>query len=145
MIKRIQTLYLILSALCLGSLFFLPFATSNRPVPELMNDNVYDITDHPVLLGITIIGLLLSVISIFLFKNRSTQQKLVQALIIMCIFLPLVAILLLYNEATNAPAGAMIEDELGVFTPIIALIMSVLAWRGISKDDKIVKSMDRLR
>lgn len=145
MIQRIQTLYLILSATCLGSLFFLPFATSIQPIPELMNDNVYDITDHPALLGITIIGLLLSVISIFSFKNRSTQKKLVNLLIIICIMLPLVALLFFYNEATYAPAKNLIKVDLGIFTPIVALIMSVLAWRGISKDDKIVRSMDRLR
>lgn len=145
MIQRIQTLYLILSTFSLGSLFSLPFATSSQPVPELMNDNVYDIMDHPLLLGVTIIGLLLSVISIFLFKNRSTQKKLVKALITMCILLPLVAIIIFYNEATNAPDSAMIEYDLGIFTPIAALIMGVLAFKGISKDDKIVKSMERLR
>ena len=145
MIQRIQTIYLFLAALCFGSLFTLPFAISSEPVPYLMSDLVYDITDHPVLMGITILGVVLSVVSIFMFKKRATQQKLVQALIIMCIFLPLVAILLIYNEATSAPASAMISDKFGVFMPLIALVLSVLAWRGIRKDDGIVKSMDRLR
>jgi hypothetical membrane protein len=145
MIQRIQTIYLFLAALCFGSLFTLPFATSSEPVPHLMSDLVYDITDHPVLLGITILGILLAVISILMFKNRGTQQRLVQALMIMCMFLPLVAILLIYNEATAAPASAMISDKFGVFMPLIALVLSILAWRGIRKDDGIVKSMDRLR
>jgi len=50
----------------------------------------------------------------------------------------------IYNERTGEALGA-VNDGLGIYPPIVALIFAVLAGRAIGKDDKLVKSMDRLR
>lgn len=146
MIQRIQSIYLLLSGLAFGSLFLLPFATSNKPVPEMMKDTIYNIQDSPILLGLTILGIIVSIGGIFLFNNRSLQQKTASLSIICAIFLPLVAGLLIYNEGTAFnEATTIINDKAGLYMPILSLIFGFLAYRGIKKDEGIVKSMDRLR
>ena len=45
----------------------------------------------------------------------------------------------------NEAGQAEISDEAGIFSPIAALILAILANYFIKKDDKIVKSADRLR
>jgi len=104
----------------------------------------YNIHDSPVLIGLTVIGGLVTLGAIFLFNNRPLQKRLSYLGIVMAILLPLVAFLLIYNERTGDALGT-INDGLGIYPPIVALIFAVLAGRAIGKDDKLVKSMDRLR
>jgi hypothetical protein len=59
--------------------------------------------------------------------------------------LPLVAFLLIYNEQTAAIDASKINDGLGLYLPVLALLFGILANRFVKKDDGIVKSMDRLR
>jgi hypothetical protein len=143
-IQRIQSLFLLLSSAAFWTEFALPFATTDVASPGVMNDLVYNIHDSPVLIGLTIIGGLVTLSSIFLFNNRPLQKRLSYLGIMMAILLPLFAFLLIYNERTGDALGT-INDGLGIYPPIVALIFAVLAGRAIGKDDKLVKSMDRLR
>lgn len=146
MIQRIQSIYLLLASLGFGSLFLFPFATSTNPIPQYLQDMVYNIQDSPVLLILTIVGILIAFGAIFLYNNRRLQQKMAIFVIICSIFIPLVAVLLMYNEGTAFnQETTVIEDQAGIYMPAISLIFGFLAYRGIKKDDKIVKSMDRLR
>lgn len=145
MIQRIQSIFLFLSSLGFAGQFVTDLATSTVPVPNLMADKVYEVQDSPVLLVVTILGILISLAAIFLYKNRPLQQKLSILTIIMGIFLPLVAFLLIYNERTVKPDWAIIQDQAGLYIMVIPVIGGILAYRSIGKDDKLVKSMDRLR
>ncbi len=145
MIQRIQSIFLLLSGLGFASQFVTDLATSTSPIPNLMADNVYEVQDSPILLGITILGIVVSIAAIFLFRNRPLQQKLSIFSLILGIFLPLVAFLLIYNERTVKPDLAMIQDQAGLYLMIIPVICGFLAYKYIGKDDKLVKSMDRLR
>ena len=64
MIQRIQTIFLVLTAFVFGALFKVPFALSNQPSVAFLSDGDFDIHDHPALLAMTILGVLLAVISI---------------------------------------------------------------------------------
>jgi hypothetical protein len=145
MIQRIQTIFLFLAAGGFFGQFLTDFAKSSAPIPVLMSDSVYEIQDHPILLGLTLAGGLLALISIFLFNNRPLQMRLSIVTLIAAIFLPLVAFLLIYNEKTSLEDGIRIEDGIGAYLPIVSILMAFLAYRGIKKDDNIVRSMDRLR
>lgn len=145
MIQRIQSIFLLLSGLGFAGQFFTDLATSSNPIPNLMSDQVYEVQDSPILLGITILGALVSLAAIFLFKNRALQQKLSIFTIILGVFLPLVAFLLIYNERTVKPEDAMIHDQAGMYIMVLPIIFGFLAYKFIGKDDKLVKSMDRLR
>ncbi len=144
MIQRRQSLFLLLSSAAFWTEFALPFATTDVASQGVMNDLVYNIHDSPVLIGLTIIGGLVTLSAIFLFNNRPLQKRLSYLGVVMAILLPLIAFLLIYNERTG-DALSTINYDLGIFPPIVALIFAVLAGRAIGKDDKLVKSMDRLR
>jgi hypothetical protein len=110
-----------------------------------MADGIYEVQDSPVLLGITILGILLSIATIFLYNNRSLQLRLTILSLISAILLPLVAFLLIYNEKTAMVQGAVIKDSIGAYLPLVSIISAILARVYIIKDEKLVRSMDRLR
>ncbi len=145
MIQRIQTIFLILTALVFAALFKVPFAISIRPSVQMLADGVFDVTDHPVLLGLTIGGGLLALISIFQFRKRKVQLKLGYFIIIMAILLPVIAFLLFTTASADTDPSLGVEDQIGLFLPLAAILFSALANHFIKKDEKLVKSMDRLR
>lgn len=145
MLQRIQSVFYFLSAAAFAGLFKLPFATSDAPIPDYMSDKVYNIQDHVVLLGLTVLAIITGFGAIFLFKNRPLQMRLGYLLITLAILIPMVAFLILYTEKTAFNSAITIEDNIGLYIPIIAIIFAFLANRFVKKDDKLVKSMDRLR
>jgi len=145
MIQRLQSVFLLLSALAMGALFFLPFADSDISTSQFLSDKVYDVQDHIVLSILAGGAALLSLIAIFLYKNRGTQLRIGIFATIFCILLMVTAVLLFYNEASSMAAEAQINDQAGMYLPIAALLFSGLAIHFIRKDEKLVKSMDRLR
>ena len=145
MIQRIQSIFLLLSSPGFIGQFFTDLATSTKPIPYLLADQVYEVQDSPVLVGLTVVGALVSLAAIFLFKNRPLQQKLSIFVVICAIFLPLVAFLLIYNERTSMPNFSEIHDQAGLYILVIPIIFGILSYNYIGKDDKLVKSMDRLR
>lgn len=145
MLQRIQSIFLLLTSGAFFSLFAVSFASSDKTAVGIFADQLYNVMDNPILIAMTVLGGALALINIFLFRNRPLQLRLGYLLIVLSILLPLVAVLLMYNEGSlNAPDVA-IDDGLGIYLPIIALITTILAVRFINKDNKLVKSMDRLR
>ncbi|HZV72065.1 MAG TPA: DUF4293 domain-containing protein [Saprospiraceae bacterium] len=145
MIQRIQTIFLILTLAVFAILFKLPFATSDKPSAQFLSDKVFDITDHPALIGLTLLGGVLALISIFLFKNRKLQLKLGYFIIIMAILLPGIAFLLFTKESAAIDPTIQVHDQAGMFIPVAAILFAGVANYFIRKDEKLVKSMDRLR
>ena len=90
MIQRIQSLLLLASAVIFGLLFQFPLATSEQPSVQFLSDSVFNIMDHVALLGLTIVGILLSLTAIFLFRKRSVQVRLGYFIIVVAILLPLI-------------------------------------------------------
>ena len=145
MIQRVQSILLFLTALVFGALFLVPFAISNKPSVQFLADSVFDVSDHPVLLGLTIIGALISLVSIFQYKKRPVQLKLGYLIIVVAILLPVVAFLLFTRGAASADASVQVSDQAGMYLPLVAIILAGVANYFIKKDDRLVKSMDRLR
>ncbi len=145
MIQRIQSLFLLLCSAALLLLFVFPFASSEIKTQGFLTDKIYNIQDHMGLLAMTVIPAGLALMSIFLFKNRKLQLKLGYFTVVFSILLILLSIVLFYNEASSMLETRQIDDGLGLYLPILAVIFALLANRFISKDDKLVKSMDRLR
>ncbi len=148
MIQRIQTVFLLIATGAFITQFFTPILKSSQmAVMGIFQDGQAFTSENQiaiVLLGITMVA---CIIAIFLFKNRGLQKQIV---IISIITLLLGNLFGAY--AFMAPADeimrksqAQIFPGLGAFMPIIAFAALILAYRGINKDDKIVKSMDRLR
>jgi len=145
MLQRIQSIFLLLTSGAFFSLFAIDFASSDKTAAGIFSDQLYNIMDNPILIGMTAIGGALALINIFMFRNRPLQLRLGYLLIVLSILLPLVAALLMYNEGSLNNPDVAINDGLGIYVPIIALITTILANRFIKKDSNLVKSMDRLR
>ena len=144
MIQRLQSVFLLLAAVCFGLEFKLPFASSNQAAEGLFSDQVYDISDHIVLQGLTIIGTVLCLGLILLYRNRALQRRLSYLAITVAIILPVIAILI-YSNQTAQLSDIEIYDQAGLYLPLGMVVFIALALRFIKKDDRLVRSMDRLR
>ncbi len=147
MIQRIQSVYLLLAALASGGVFVFPFASSVTPVAEskLFNDGVFAVREFIGIAPLFGAAMMLSFIAIFLYSNRTMQK----VMIAVCLMLVIIASLLMgYNFASDSWATTHIselKDQYGLGLPVFAVIFLLVARRNISKDEKLVQSMDRLR
>jgi hypothetical protein len=131
MIQRIQTIYLLIASIAFALLSFkIPFWSLNDEFIYAQNDNKL------YLLLITLF--VFSLIGIFLFKKRIVQMKLLR-LSILIEFVVLVRLFLTYKEL-NAPLDAKV-----FFLLMSAFVALLLAYRGVKKDENLVRSVDRIR
>ena len=155
MIQRIQSFYLALTAL-LSFLFlkgsiitfidrsgYLINVTFNHIIRE-SPAAAHEILEKTFVISLFIIVIpVLSVIIILFFKNRSLQKRLVRFLIMVVI--AFILVLCLYAYVIITKYTSEIVPGVKMIIPLLQLIFSVLAYRGIVKDDNLVKSYDRLR
>lgn len=147
MIQRIQSIFLLLAAACAFCLFAFPFGTTEAPVTDstIYADSVYNIQDNIALLALFCVAGGLAFISIFLFNNRKTQLLLGRLAIIANIIGFVMVIIFYINSAGELRNVDDNENIIGFSLPIAFLVFAFLAQRYISKDEKLVDSMDRLR
>lgn len=84
----------------------------------------------------------LALVSLFLFKNRNTQIV-INRLNIILNFLLLG--LIVYQLQTLSGEAPVSEKGIGSFLPLIVVVLLSLATKAILKDERLVKSADRLR
>lgn len=83
-----------------------------------------------------------SLVAVFLFKNR-TRQIIINRVNIVINFLLLGIIV---YHLLNLPGEIDISEKgIGVFIPLMVIVFLALANKAILKDEKLVKSVDRLR
>lgn len=141
MIQRIQSLYLLIVAIA-------AFLTYNL---NLYVGRLSDGTERSLLLAddflmvicIILLGLL-AMACIFLYKNRNLQFKLsVLGGIGSLGFLFLEYFKVeAFKTTMNFVSG---QYQIGAIVPLLMVIFFFLAAKGIYKDEKLVKSLDRLR
>jgi hypothetical protein len=155
MIQRIQSIYF--SLITLLSLVFisgsyLNFANSTgAAIKVIFNGIVQDrIGQNPEmiekLLPLSVLIILIPVVSliaIFIFKNRKLQSRFSLLLIILAAVFLIASIHVSFRIVSKF--DARIIPGFKMILPIVILILSILAYRGIKKDDQLVKSYDRLR
>ncbi|MFV8269627.1 DUF4293 family protein [Flavobacterium sp. GT2N3] len=137
MIQRIQTIYLLLAFVVTGILlFFIPLWTMNDGKEfYFMQSQVYTI-----LLGLSTTLTLLSIVS---YKKRQNQFVIGRLNIILNLILLGLFVYRSLNLSGETPAVS--EKGIGMFLPVIAVVLLVLANKAIKKDEDLVKSVDRLR
>jgi len=146
MIQRIQSLLLLLAAGTYGSLFGLPLMTSDAIAEGFLADQSFEIQDHIVLIVLTLTGGALAFLAIFLFKNRRLQLFLSYlSLIIGLLAIPGVGYFLLNADLPEQTLFSTLNVAAGLFVPLVIAILILWAISKIKKDDKLVRSMDRLR
>jgi len=145
MIQRIQSVYLLIAAALAA---FLGIYNPHLWRAQMVN-NAYKYFSGQSNYGyfaLTLVIILLALVCIFLFKKRKLQYRLT----VLNVFLSIGWIVLQYflidwkkadliqhmDSATYLPAA---------FIPIPVIILLFLAARGIRKDEKLIKTLDRLR
>lgn len=93
---------------------------------------------------------LIAIVSIFLYKNRPLQVKFAAGgllfLTIYIAFLLFVKVDGLEKGITDLYAAPIVNyNKIAVSFPILQLLLFILAQRAIRKDERIVRSSDRLR
>tara|TARA_R110002124_G_scaffold77219_1_gene206808 strand:+ start:1942 stop:2376 length:435 start_codon:yes stop_codon:yes gene_type:complete len=144
MIQRIQTLYLLCAALFSGGLIFVFSLWTEKSTKVI---SALDLINETSLLLKTIffsylLSAILSIVAIFLFKNR--QLQFVVGRINMLINFYLLGVLI-YVSLTVSGEAQVSEKGIGLFIPIMVIVLLALANKAIKKDEDLVKSVDRLR
>ena len=145
MIQRIQSVFFLLAAGSFGALFGLPIATSTTPASPFLEDGVFNILDQPALVALSALGAVLALIAIFLYKNRTLQVRIGFGVIAAALLLIGVSYWLYSGLATSQGATTGLSISPGLYMPAGAILFGWLATRFVRKDEKIVRSMDRLR
>ncbi|OJV23380.1 MAG: hypothetical protein BGO30_08795 [Bacteroidetes bacterium 41-46] len=131
MIQRIQTLFLLAATALLSSLFFVTIAKSQTESVKL-------IQIIPLLI-FNVITTLVAFITIFLYKNRVLQIRLTILNSIILLGYQGWIVYLFFVR----PDGSVFTTP-AVF-PVVAAILSWLAFRYIARDEAMVRAADRLR
>lgn len=149
MIQRKQTLFLLATAIIAIITLFVPFLTIEITTPaaiglslaeglkhqEVVNSQIY----FPFILNCLVI--ILSLVTIFQFKNRILQFKLANLTLLICVFVT--GLFFLLNFFNHKPDG--LHFTFGAFLPIIGGAFAFLAGHFIKKDEQLVRSADRIR
>jgi hypothetical protein len=122
MIQRIQTVYLLL-------------ITVLTVVTAIMSKNIL----YCLLFAIPGV---ISLITVFLYKNRKMQMLTGKILLITLIFLWWYICFIAWHVLHFTPD---IPTAIMFFTSMISVILAYLSVRAIQKDEKLVRSLDRLR
>lgn len=154
MIQRIQTLFLLLSAVLIFLVFMFPLSEL------LVNENliyifryrgIYEMADNAEILMIPSmplailfgIVLIINMISIFLFKNRMLQMRL--SIVNIMLMLGSIGLAYFYIHTAFNELGTSVQFSFVATFPLISAILTYMAFRRIKKDEKLVKSLDRIR
>ena len=154
MIQRIQTIGLLISAISSGFLMkggIINFITREGQRYSTGFSGNYKINETgqefisgsvPVATLIVLI-LILSVISIFLFKARRIQKA--GSLIVIAFSICLMIMLTYSSFMLMKDFNADLVPGIKMFLPLLILAAAIIANKGISRDENLIKSYDRLR
>ena len=135
MIQRIQTIWLLLAVIAALVSIELSFYSGNKDNNLFENLNG---SSNFLLLILTVAVALTGLVTIFLFKNRKLQMRLTW----LGLLLQLVVLALYFQQTKQFVQG---NFTLTSAISFVIPVFFILAWLGIRKDEKLIKSMDRLR
>ena len=133
MIQRIQTLYLLLVVVLTGLALWLPLA---------------DFTVGAVYLGIVLAAAcLLPLVTIFLFKRRLVQIRLCAVELVLLVGAGAMMGIYFYlcNRYFAESEFYSHTLKISLVFPLVCLVFDLLALRAIFRDEKLVRSLDRIR
>ncbi|MCE5204565.1 MAG: DUF4293 domain-containing protein [Porphyromonadaceae bacterium] len=150
MLQRIQSLFLLLAAAAMLVASATPLAffmyNGDKVIFEAMgvyiNKTLNDSTWGLFVLGM--VSSILSLITVFLYKQRMLQIRLSVFNILLMIGFYLYFGFILYKLFPVESLGFQ-KVGVGIIMPVIALILTILAIRNIGADEALIRSLNRLR
>ena len=131
MIQRIQSIYLLVAAISMTLISF------KVPVYNL-NQTLFMAQDDTKMFVLTIVGGIFSLLGLFMFKNRKFQMKLIRLTVLIQMIIG-IRIFMLINKFE------VVLNNSFLFLLVFTLIALIMAYRGVKKDDDLVRSVDRIR
>jgi len=152
MIQRIQTLFLLVVAILMGSLYFFPIAQlfgDQQEIYEfyfnglrLMGEEELYVATWPTFLLLSVI-VFIAFFSIFLFRKRVLQMRV--NLFNIVLMLGYLGLNYFYIQNFDKQMDGKVVYNLVAVFPIISVIFTYLAIRSIGKDEALIRSIDRIR
>jgi hypothetical protein len=143
MLQRLQSIWLLLAATFTAITFRFPFYSGDKIIDVAANTSGHVDLLATTTIWITVLTVLtglLAFIDIFLFDNRRLQLRLCY----LGIFITIVLLVVYFFEIGKFVPGKGTFALSCIFYFAI-LAFYILAARGIWRDEKLIKSMDRLR
>ena len=131
MIQRIQSIYLLVAAISMSLISF-------KVTVYTLNETLFMAQDDTKMFILTIVGAIFSLLGLFMFKNRKFQMKLIRLTVIIQMIIG-VRIFMLFNKFE------VVLNNSFLFLMAFTLIALIMAYRGVKKDDDLVRSIDRIR
>jgi hypothetical protein len=153
MIQRIQSLYMFIASVITSFIIYSPlaFITSPENNVQLYSYGVKNIstsiitTDiNPILIIIlTVVSAMLGLVTIFLFKKRRLQIWLNILNILILLSIP--ALIVYYCVYISVNLNGTVSYTINSVFPFISIILIFLSIKRIQKDEKLIRSVDRIR
>jgi len=158
MIQRIQTLYLFLAIIALVLMYFFPLATflSDLAYLKFYFTGVKNMAPggevpvsfslvSPLIIAVVVI-IFLAAMAIAAYRNRNRQIQ-VTNIAMMLNILFVLAVFFIYVPLIKRRVNIEPDfaSSIGMYLPIVSLLFLILANRAIKRDEKLVRSADRLR
>lgn len=154
MIQRIQSVFLLVSIGFLLLFIVFPLAHLNLSNNTFVafcsigfknGEMLYNKQNTPWLPFLcSIINILLSFSAIFLYKKRMLQIKICIVNLLLSLGTTIILIIQLHHfMVLNTVSSYQLTPFIAI--PLVNVLLQYLAFRGIKKDDALVKSYDRLR
>jgi len=170
MIQRKQSIYLLFAAIILSITYFVPLSSFFGEKDSLVL-NIYSVEslvpgfespfslyfNLPLIIPVTLI-VVISIVTIFLYKNRKLQLLLVRFMLLL-LLVYIGVYFFYYVDVLEAKSGGfasymysvpILETGIQIPTvifiiPLVVAMLLTMASKGIRDDEKLIRSIDRLR
>ena len=154
MIQRVQSIYLFFSMILMILIFFFPIARliGGENQTFLLNfSGIYKTNPdgHELIIGAIPLAIILiaipviSFVTIYLYKNRMLQIRL--TIFNILLMLGSAGLMFFYIRHGQGKLDAEVYYSFPIVLPLVSAILTYLAFRGIKKDEELVRSYDRIR
>jgi hypothetical protein len=145
MIQRKQSIWLLLAALLNAAVFLGANFSIETRIQNVLQTNRYTVLQHLPSTLFILAAIVLSLIAIFLFRKRPLQMKMSLIALLATMAYCFINWMRIKEIFANNKLISNYSFGLASITPYFAIVFILLACLGIRKDEKLVKSLDRLR
>ena len=145
MIQRKQSIWLLLAALLNAAVFLGANFSIETRIQNVLQTNRYTVLQHLPSTLFILAAIVLSLIAIFLFRKRPLQMKMSLIALLATMAYCFINWMRIKEIFANNKLISNYSFGLASITPYFAIVFILLACLGIQKDEKLVKSLDRLR
>jgi len=145
MIQRKQSIWLLLAALLNAAVFLGANFSIETRIQNVLQTNRYTVLQHLPSTLFILAAIVLPLIAIFLFRKRPLQMKMSLIALLATMAYCFINWMRIKEIFANNKMISNYSFGLASITPYFAIVFILLACLGIRKDEKLVKSLDRLR